>query len=76
VIVKVVQPESGRLIFISEESVAIEPGGDKQAVTLVFKNRAEFGEKLEIRLLDDDDEETLETRPVIFLVEADEDWDY
>ncbi len=39
---------------------------------MVFKNRAEFGEKLEIRLLDDDDEETLETRPVIFRVEADE----
>ena len=77
VIVKVVQPESGRLIFISEESVAIEPGGDKQAVTLAFKNEAKFGEKLEIRLLDDDDEETLETRPVIFRVEADEsDWDY
>ena len=76
VTVKVVQPESGRLIFISEESVAIEPGGDRQAVTLVFKNKAGFGEKLEIRLLDDDDEETLEARPVIFQVEADEDWDY
>ena len=50
--------------------------GDKQAVTLVFKNKAGFGEKLEIRLLDDDDEETLEARPVIFQVEADEDWDY
>ena len=77
VIVKVVQPGSGRLIFISEESVAIEPGGDRQAFPLVFKNKAEFGEKLEICLLDDDDEEILETRPVVFRVEADEsDWDY
>ena len=50
--------------------------GDKQAVTLVFKSRAEFGEGLEIRLLDDDDEEIIETRTVIFLVEADEDCDY
>jgi hypothetical protein len=72
VIVKIVQPQSGKVLFVSEKSSAVEPGGGRQIVTLINKNRVEFGEKLEIRLLDADDEEFLDTRTVEFRVEMDE----
>jgi hypothetical protein len=72
VIVKIVQPQSGKVIFVSEKSSAFEPIGGRQTVTLINKKRANFGEKLEIRLLDADDEEILDTRAVEFRVEMDE----
>lgn len=75
VLSKVVQPATGKMIFRSKNSVMSEPGGATLALELaaVPGAAALLKSELELRLLDADDEELLDSLKVTLQVELD-DW--
>jgi C4-type Zn-finger protein len=73
VLVKVIQPETGKLIFKSN-SIDIEPGGKTKYADLVKIEGtvASINSQLEIRIEDADDEEILDKANAILKIELDE----
>jgi hypothetical protein len=76
VLVKVIEPNTGKIIFKSKKENRIEPGGGITIVELYKLEGAltKFGEKLQILICDADNEEILDKTEVILKVELDE-WD-
>lgn len=76
VIVKVIYPESGKVIFKGKEAKLVQPGGDNVAIELVKVEGAEvsINTELLLKVLDADDEELLEQKTIFSKVELDE-WD-
>ena len=74
--VKVVQPDTGRILFKSRKQLILEPGGDTIAIDLIVNPGASviINSELEMLLLDADDEEVLDRLKVTLKVEMD-DWD-
>jgi hypothetical protein len=74
VLVKVVQTQSGKLIFKSKDPVSIEPGGASvtSELTKIEGAEAARGTNLEMLLVDADDEEILDRRVVKLMVDMDE----
>ena len=75
VILKVVQPASGKVVFKSKKSAMLEPGGEPVAMELMAVPGAAADSKseLEMLLLDADDEEVLDRLKITLQVELD-DW--
>ena len=75
VIIKVVQPFTGKVIFKSKKQSILEPGGGIVAMDLIIVPGASANIKseLEMLLLDADDEEVLDRTKVTLQVELD-DW--
>ena len=75
VIIKVIQLDTGKVVFKSKTQFIIEPGGKVDTIELVVVPGASAPLKstLEMRLLDADDEEILDRRTVTLQVELD-DW--
>ncbi|WP_424357121.1 PglZ domain-containing protein [Methanocella sp. MCL-LM] len=73
VIIKIYKTD-GRLLFKSKCPVTVQPGGEPEPVEIVKVEgeSAPFGSALDIRLLDADNEQVLETRTVTLKVEIDE----
>jgi len=67
-------PETGTLVFRSEEPVAVRPGGENVLLKLrrIPEATAKFGQDLELRLLDADNEEILERKTVTLKIDLDE----
>ena len=74
VTIKVVAPETGRLIFKGRGPIVVEPGGNTQVVDLEKVEGAEGrrGMELHLQAVDADDEEVLDRQTVILQVELDE----
>jgi hypothetical protein len=74
VLLKVLAPASGRVVFKGKRAVVMEPGGDKQAVELerVEGAEAKRGAELQLQAVDADDEEILDRRTVTLQVDLDE----
>jgi hypothetical protein len=74
VIVKVINNETGDLIFKSTQPIMIHPGGEFQYAVLqkVKGTQAPHNAKLTLRLYDDETEEILDEKTVILTVDADE----
>jgi hypothetical protein len=74
VLVKAVDPSTGKALFKSDPAI-LEPGGNTVAMTLkkVPGAQARFGTELHLQLLDADDDELLESASVRLNVEID-DW--
>jgi len=72
--VKVLDPATGTLVFRSEQTATVRPGGKNVVLTLrrIPEARASVGQELEIRLIDVDNEEILERKTVTLKVELDE----
>ena len=75
VIIKVIQLDTGKVVFKSKKQSIIEPGGKVETIELLIVPGASVPIKseLEMRLLDADDEEILDRRKVTLQVELD-DW--
>jgi hypothetical protein len=75
VLVKAVDPATGKTLFKSKPAT-LEPGGGTVAMTLekVPGAHAKFGTELNLQLLDADDDQLLESTSVRLSVEMD-DWD-
>lgn len=73
VLLKVVHPQTGKWFFKSE-AAKVEPGGASITLELVKNDEATAnrGTTLELRVIDADDEEILDHRPVTLLVDMDE----
>jgi len=74
VFLKVIDPNTGKIIFKSKLNYLIEPGG-KPIITEIQKlegAEAPFGAKLQVWVCDSDDEEILDKSDVILKVELDE----
>lgn len=74
VLVKVVAPASGKVLFKAKHALVIVPGGDTQMAELerVKGSAALRGAELQLQALDADDEEILDRQPVTLQVELDE----
>ena len=74
VLLKVLDPQTGKLIFKSTQPASIEPGGS--VVVMELNNipgaEAVLGSDLDLILIDEDDEEILDRRTVTLQVELDE----
>jgi hypothetical protein len=75
VLVKAVDPSTGKTLFKSDPAT-LEPGGGTVAMTLkkVPEAQAKFGTELHLQLLDADDDQLLESASVRLNLEMD-DWD-
>ncbi|MDG6251245.1 hypothetical protein, partial [Methanocalculus sp.] len=77
VVVKIKNPETGRILFRHDNAVTIEPGGSVQTVTLSLIDAAsapEYGSQLLVVVQDADNEEQLAQEYVTLRVEIDEFW--
>ena len=74
--IKVLDSTTGRLLFRSKSKIIVEPGGAAQPVELQKVKGAEalMGQKLDIRVLDSDDEEVLDRVHATLRIALDE-WD-
>lgn len=74
VLVKVFHPSTAKLLFKSKTPARLEPGGTSQTLELVKIEgaNAQVDEKLDIRVIDADDEDILDTSKVTLKVELDE----
>jgi hypothetical protein len=74
VIVRVIHPQNGKLIFKSKSSLSIEPGGSTKTVelTTIPGAQAPLGTELDIEIRDADDEEILDRGRATLQVELDE----
>jgi hypothetical protein len=74
VIIRVVHPQSGKLVFKSKSPISIEPGGPIKTVELapVPGAQAASGTELDIEIRDMDDEEILDRGRATLQVELDE----
>jgi hypothetical protein len=74
VLVKVFHPSTGKLLFRSKTPVMLEPGGTSQTLELIKVEgaNAQIDEKLDIRVIDADDEDILDSSKVTLKVELDE----
>ncbi|MEM2125859.1 MAG: PglZ domain-containing protein [Candidatus Methanosuratincola sp.] len=72
--VKVINPETGKILFKTPAPVSIEPGGDVKKVTLekVEDAQASAGKELRLLLVDADDEEILDQQVVELRIDIDE----
>jgi hypothetical protein len=72
--IKVLDPETGTLVFRSEQPAAVRPGGENVLLKLrrIPEAMAKFGQDLELRLLDVDNEEMLERKTVTLKIDLDE----
>lgn len=75
VIIKVVDPSTGKMVFKSRQPATLEPGGDQATLELMAVPGASAAIKseLELLLLDADDEEILDRARVTLQIELD-DW--
>lgn len=74
VLVKVVAPESGKVLFKAKQAIVVEPGGETRVAELerVKGAEAKMGAELQLQALDADDEEILDRQTVTLQVELDE----
>ena len=74
VMVKVVDPSSGKVLFKTENAVLVEPGGGTQTAELkrVKGAEAKSGAELQLQALDADDEQVLDRQTVTLKVDLDE----
>lgn len=74
VMVKIVDPDSGKVLFKAGTVCTLEPGGEAQVVELrpVEGTSAAFGSKVYVQVIDADDEEILDQHEVVLKVEMDE----
>jgi hypothetical protein len=74
VLVKVVAPASGKVLFKAKNAIVVEPGGETQMAELerVKGAEAKSGTELQLQALDADDEEILDRQTVTLQVELDE----
>ncbi|MGE0684238.1 MAG: hypothetical protein AB7P69_25435, partial [Candidatus Binatia bacterium] len=74
VMIKVLHPESGKLLFKSKVPVAVEPGGGTVTIELskVEGAEASVGTDIQLLVLDADDEEILDRSVATLKVELDE----
>jgi len=74
VVIKISDPASGKVLFRSKSNVLVEPGGTIQSVEVVKVDGAEakVGARLDIVLLDSDDEEVLDSKQIDLKIELDE----
>lgn len=74
VLVKVIVPASGRVLFKARSAVVVEPGGETRVAELerVKDAEARVGAELQLQALDADDEEILDRQTVTLQVELDE----
>lgn len=75
VIVKVQQPETGKLAFLNETPVTVKPDDELVTVQLVMaspRSRLKYGEPLTVIVIDADDEEILAIEEVQLKVDIDE----
>jgi len=74
--IKVVDPESNRLIFKGKENKRVKPGGEPDVIELekIAGAEASYNTRLMLRLLDADNDEILDEKPVVLRIELD-DWD-
>ena len=75
VMIKVIHPTSGKVVFKSKQPASLEPGGEVVTLelTVIPDAKATSKSELEMRLLDADDEEVLDRAKVTLLVDLD-DW--
>ncbi len=75
ILVKVVAPESGKVLFRAKQSIVVEPGGETRVAELERVKGAvsKIGSVLQLQVLDADDEEILDRQTVVLHVELD-DW--
>lgn len=76
VVIKVIQPATGKIVFKTKNQSMLEPGGDTIALELMTVPGSSVATKseLEMLLLDADDEEILDRLKVVMQVELD-DWE-
>jgi len=74
VLVKVLTPLTGKVLFKGKMAIVVEPGGVTQVVELerVESAEAKRGDELEVQAVDADDEEILDRRTVSLQVDLDE----
>ncbi|NIO38014.1 hypothetical protein GTO27_09970 [Candidatus Bathyarchaeota archaeon] len=74
VVVKVIDPKTGKVILKSKKESRIEPGGELTIAELhkLEGAAASFGAKLQILVCDVDDEEILDKADIVLKVELDE----
>ena len=74
VIVKIINGETGELVFKSQHPATITPGGSPQPITLIKVKgaQAQYGSQLTLRVHDEETEEVLDETKVILKVELDE----
>jgi hypothetical protein len=74
VLVKIIIPASGKVLFKSKRAVVVEPGGETRVAELerVKGAEAKSGTELQMQVLDADDEEILDRQTVTLQVELDE----
>lgn len=74
VLVKVIAPATGKVLFKAKSTIQVEPGGQTQVAELERVQGAEapMGAELQLQALDADDEEILDRQAVTLQVELDE----
>lgn len=74
VLVKIVLPASGKVLFLAKNAIVVEPGGETRLAELERVKGAEspIGTELQLQALDADDEEILDRQAVTLQVELDE----
>jgi hypothetical protein len=74
VLVKVLTPATGKVLFKGKSAVVVEPGGATRTIELekVESVEAKRGDELEVQAVDADDEEILDRRTVSLQVDLDE----
>jgi hypothetical protein len=75
IVVKIIDPANGKVVFRTESAVLIHPGSGVQAVELakIEGSQASIGAVLSIQVVDADDEELLDRGESVLKVEVD-DW--
>jgi hypothetical protein len=74
VLVKVIAPASGKVLFKAKNAVVVEPGGETRVAELerVKGAASPLGAELQLQALDADDEEILDRQTVTLQIELDE----
>jgi hypothetical protein len=72
--IKVMDTATGMLVFRSEQAATVKPGGENVVLKLrrIPEAKASLGQKIELRLIDVDNEEILERKEVTLKVDLDE----
>jgi hypothetical protein len=76
VVIKVIHPSTGKIVFKTKQQISLEPGGEDVTLELIVVPGATVSLKseLEMLLIDADDEEVLDRAKVTLQIELD-DWE-
>jgi len=79
VFVRVRDPKSGKVVFKHPQPVTVEPGGESSTIQLDKADSApllKYGDRLDIEVIDADDDDLLTREKITLKVDIDDEWGY